>query len=194
MSIASRIGLSGILALFVACASTPKKVVIDSSPVRPTWMDTNKIAWDDGARVFLKSNHTVKGNERLNGCYDLARLDAKENLLSEIANDVRGRIDNAQQSISENAEVILGKVRSGQFEGQISGLRFSEQYFERYRIQDTERIDCYLLAEITLSDFNRTKQAVVNKVAEADPRLKEAIARQQIDFFARQPASSITTQ
>ena len=156
----------------------------------PEWVLSTQATWEKGGKVFFKTSYTIRGDERLNGCYDLARLDSKEALLSEIANDVKGSIDNAQQSLSENAETVLGKVRSGEFEGRITGLRFSKQYFERYTIGDTERIDCHVLGEITEADYNRIKRAVVQRVAEVDPRLKEAIAKKQIQFFNGKAATS----
>lgn len=143
-------------------------------------------------KYFIRSSHTVRGDERVNGCYDLARLDAKELLLSELANEVRGRIDNAQQSISENAEAILGKVRSGEFEGRITGLRFTEQYFERYLVGGMERIDCHVLGAINENDYNQVKRNVVHKIADVDPRLKQAITRGQIDFFTKKDRASDT--
>ena len=127
--------------------------------------------------------HNVRGDERVNGCYDLVKLDVKEAMLSEIANNVKGSIDNAQQSISENAEVILGKVRSGEFDGQISGLRFTDEYYERYAIGGVERIDCHIIAEMKQADYERVKRSVIDKVVAVDPRLKEAVTKKQINFF-----------
>lgn len=152
----------------------------------PTWVTETKVAWEEKEKILIRSTYSVKGNERVNGCYDLAKLDSKENLLSEISNDVRGTLDNAQQSISEDAEVILGKVRSGEFSGRISGLRFTDQYFERYTVGQTERVDCHTLSELKLSDYNRLKRMIVDRVAEVDPKLKEAITKKQIDFFKKE--------
>lgn len=178
-----------------SCSSTgPTKVVLDSSPERPDWVKGNKIIWEDSGNTYLRSTHTVNGSERINGCYDLAKLDSKENLLSEIANDVRGRLDNAQQSISENAEVLLGKVRSGEFEGKITGLRHLETYYERYRIGETERLDCQVLSEISRANYNTTKQAVLNKLIAIDQRIKEAITKKQVEFFSDSPAAQKTPE
>lgn len=181
------------LAVLAACSSSSKKdlrITIDTSASsKPDWVENQKSIWETGGKVFLKNTHTISGTERVNGCYDLAKLDTKETLLSEISNDVRGSIQHAQQSISESAEVVLGKVRTSEFEGKISGLRFTESYFERYRIGDTERIDCHVLAEMTMDNYNQTKRSVVNKVVAVDPKLKEAITKKQIDFFSRTPSS-----
>jgi len=171
-----------------ACSSlkVPQRVFLDSTLKKdspPEWVNQVKVSWEDKDKVFMRSSYTARGNERVAGCFDLARLDAKEKVLSEVNNDVRGSLDNAQQSISENAEAVLGKVRTASFEGKVRGLRFSEEYFERYLIGDTERLNCHVLGEMKLSDYNDLKRAVVDELSRVDARLKEAITKKQIDFF-----------
>ena len=195
-----------VLALFlVSCSTTmtKSKVILDSSSsTKPKWANSSKITWEKKGMVYLKATHTVQGNERANGCLDLAKLDAKENLISEIQNEVRGSLDNAQHSISEGAEIILGKARSAEFGGKISGLRFTESYWEKYQIgQIDQKLTCHVLAQIKMRDYTQTKRAVVNKVMKADPRLREAVAKKQINFFnpskpskpSKQPASTDDT-
>ena len=171
-----------------ACSSlkVPQRVFLDSTLKKdspPEWVNQVKVSWEDKDKVFMRSSYTARGNERVAGCFDLARLDAKEKVLSEVNNDVRGSLDNAQQSISENAEAVLGKVRTASFEGKVRGLRFSEEYFERYLIGETERLNCHVLGEMKLSDYNDLKRAVVVELSRVDARLKEAITKKQIDFF-----------
>ncbi|NBW98107.1 hypothetical protein EBR03_00905 [bacterium] len=171
-----------------ACSSlkVPQRVFLDSTLKKdspPEWVNQVKVSWEDKDKVFMRSSYTARGNERVAGCFDLARLDAKEKVLSEVNNDVRGSLDNAQQSISENAEAVLGKVRTASFEGKVRGLRFSEEYFERYLIGETERLNCHVLGEMKLSDYNDLKRAVVDELSRVDARLKEAITKKQIDFF-----------
>ena len=170
------------------CASGPatRRVWLDSSTHKdspPSWVEENRLTWEKGDKVFFRSVHTVRGDERVNGCYDLAKLDARETLLTEMATDIRGSLDNAQQSLNENAEIVLGKVRSGEFKGRISGMKHTEQYFERYRIGTDERVDCHVLSEITQKDYDDLKKRVVSNIQQADPRLKEAITQKQIEFF-----------
>jgi hypothetical protein len=180
------------------CASSGSKVgrvFIDSPNHKdssPEWTQKQKVSWESGSAVYFRDAHTVRGNERLNACYDLAKLDAKEVLLTELASDVRGRIDNANTSISESTEIVLGKVRTEEFGGRIVGLKTDETWFERYKIGDDERVDCFVLSKIRKSDYDRVKREVVDKVVEADPRIKEAIAKKQIEFFdnKRNPTSS----
>lgn len=174
-----------------ACSSTgPKRVTIDSSGDKPKWVEDNKTTWTDGDTVFFKSKNTVRGDQRENGCRDLASMDNREELLKGMASELKTAIDNAQTDISENAELVLGKVRSGKWEGRIVGLRDDQSWFERYQIRDdstaekTERIDCYILSKISKHDYAETKRAVVNKIVAVDPRLKEAITQKQIRFFS----------
>jgi hypothetical protein len=176
--------VSVMMGFIVGCVTTNSRVVLDKSPTKPTWVDSSKISWSENGKIFFKSSHTIRGNERIDGCYSLAQLDAKENLLSEISNDVKGTLDNAQENISEDAEAILGKVRSGEYAGKIQGLKFAEQYFERYKIEENERIECFLLSEITTADYSKTKKSVINKVLAADPRIKEAITKKHVNFFS----------
>jgi hypothetical protein len=191
------------VAVLGACSSSgPKRVTIESSLDKPSWIESNKLSWEKDGFVFYRSQQTVRGDQRVNGCYDLAALDAREHLLKGMADEMKGAIDNAQTDISENAELILGKVRSGKWEGRILGMQDEERYFERYQIRDEqahekiERIDCHVLSKISKADYNQTKQSVVNKMVAVDPRIKEAITKKQVDFFTeskpegqRNPAS-----
>jgi len=181
--------LTGVAAaLLTACSSMtliPTKVVVDTSAPdgRPKWANSTKILWEENNFVHLRASHTVKGDERVNGCYDLARFDAQESLLTELSVSIKGAIDNAQQSLSESAELILGKVRSGEFKGTIRGLRMTEQFHERYVIGEAERVDCFVLAEMKKRDYDALRLTLLNDLAAADPKLKEAILKKQIKFF-----------
>jgi len=178
------------LALLIGCAhSGTKKVTIDKSESTPDWVSDPKISYEKADKVFFIAKEEVRGDERLGGCYDLASLLNRENLLRSIADEVKGAIDNAQTSISENAENVLGKVRSGKWEGKIIGFRDVEKAFERYQLinsadgSNVERISCALLSEIKKSDYQETKRSVINKIVSVDPKLKEAITNKQIQFF-----------
>jgi hypothetical protein len=179
--------------ILISCSSTPpgqKRVWLDSSTHKdsaPGWVDGLKIIWEESGKVMIRSTQTVRGDERVNGCYDLAKLDAKEAILTELASEVRGSLDNAQQSINENAEVVLGKVRTGEYQGRITGLRHSEQYFERYRIGDVERVDCHVLSEMSRQDYDKVKRSVLDQLQKVDAKLREAITKKQINFFEKPP-------
>ncbi len=74
-----------------ACANVPQKVMLDSSTIgkpAPDWAQSTEVNWTNGKSVYFKAHYSVLGNERLNGCYQLAELDAKQALLTEISEDL----------------------------------------------------------------------------------------------------------
>lgn len=186
-------GLIGGALAITACSSNPKKNVVEAGNQenRPTWATGSKITWTEGDQVYFRSQYTIRGDERVNGCYQLARIDANTTLLREIAEDIRGQIDSAQQSISENAETILNQSVTSDFSGRVSGLRFLEQYHERYIASSTERVDCYVFSAIKKADYEAIRRSVVHKITEADPGLKAALNKKQIDFFSKNGNSSV---
>ncbi len=182
-----------VLGLALAgCTGPSKKVVADSSGSRPNWADTTRITWSEGDQIFFKQEYSVRGDERLNGCYQLAKLEAKESLVREIAEELKGQIDNAQQSLSESAELILSQVRSSEYGGKVTGMRFLEQYHERGTVSGTERLDCFVLAAVKKSDYEQIKRQILFKVSEADPDVKRAIKERSVKFFTDQPVEPKT--
>ncbi len=178
------VGLLSVLGMS-ACSSSGeiKKIVIDESDQKPSWVGDSRTAWEEGGKIYFRSSQQVRGNERLSGCYDLARMNAKTQLISEIQESIKGVLDTNEASISENAEIVLSKSRSSQFSAQVGGIRFSGEYFARYRIDDEERIDCHVLSEISKQDHTKLKRMVLSKVVEADPKIKEQIQKKHMEFF-----------
>jgi len=171
--------------IFGACSTTGlKKTILDSSGEKPKWVNSSKVVYFENDKILYRGSYTIKGNERVDACYDLAKLNSKEMLVSEIQTEIKGVIDNSIYGLSEQAEVVLGKSRSVEFAGTISGFRVTEQYFERYSVAEKERVDCYVLSEITKTDYNKTKSLIIDKVQEADPKIKEAIRNKHVDFFS----------
>lgn len=166
------------------CISEPKKI-LDPGPQskRPLWVESSKVTWTEGDTILIRAQYTVRGDVRINGCYQLARLDAKELILREISEEIRGEINNAQQSLSESAEEILTQSKSSIYGGRITGLRFAEQFHERYTIDSIERIDCFVLAHLKRSEYENIRRTIIYKIAEVDPELKRAIRDRQIEFF-----------
>lgn len=180
-----RLLATAILAL-TGC-STPaelKKIVLDESPgSAPAWVTDSKTAWEADGILNVRATQQIRGNERLSGCYDLARLNAKTLIVTEIQEEIRGLLTTHEASISENAEIVLSKSRSAEFNARAQGVRSVGEHFVRYRIGEEERIDCHVLSNISKDDYNRLKRAILYKVEEADPKLKEQIRQKHIDFF-----------
>ena len=175
-----------MLTLFIACSSGPaKKIVLDSStPNRPDWVDSSKLAWKDDKKIFFRGTYTIRGDERANACVDLAKLGVKEALITEIQEELKGAVDSAQDSIRADAEIILTNSRSARYQGAITGLRFTSSYWEKYAlINRDQRISCFVLGRISEVEFRQTKKNVLNKITRANPKLKEAITKKQINFF-----------
>ena len=113
-----KIILIGVVALILACSTSgPKKVVLDSEGDKPAWAEGTRVIWEKEDKVFLKSKYTIKGSERPNACFALAKMDSKEALISEVQNEVKGLVTETTQSISENAEILLSKSRASEFTG-----------------------------------------------------------------------------
>lgn len=170
----------------VGCGSVDKKSVLETGNPegRPDWVSSNKITWNEGDQIFIRTQYVIRGDERVNGCYQLAKLETKETVLREISEQIRGQIDSAQQSISEDAEAILNQSRSSEFKGRVIGMRNLEQYHERAKVSGTERIECFLLSSIKTQDYEKIRKEVVDKLVAVDSELKAALNRRQIDFFS----------
>ncbi|MGK5086012.1 hypothetical protein WDW86_00495 [Bdellovibrionota bacterium FG-2] len=193
-----KVTLTGVLltTVFLGCSSTGlKREWLDNSLHKendvPSFVRNSKTFWQDGDKYLFKTSQQVRGDERVNGCFDLAKLQTKENLVSEIKNDIKGTIDNAQTTLQESGETVLGKVRTAEFGGTLTGLRFTEEFYERFRAEQTERVECYVLSEISLAAYNTTKQGILNKIIAVDMRIKEAITTKQVEFFKAAPAIAI---
>ena len=168
----------------------PAKVVVDKSTSTPDWINESSVQKIVGDEVYIVSKETIRGDQRLSGCYELASFEAKNKLIRELGEEIRGAIDQAMPDISESTDSILTKVSSGKWEGKVVGLSTQEEYFERYRLfefndSDTykERIDCQVRMKISKSNLNRMKVGLVEEFKRADPRINEAIVSKQVDFF-----------
>ena len=172
------------LLVISACSSIGKRVLDSSSPRRPEWIDSSELTWRDDGKVFFKGNYVVRGNVRANACIDLAKLNVKENLITEIQEEIKGVLDTAQDSIREDAEIVFSKSQTSKYRGQIRGLRFTRRYWEKYASRDNKvKISCHVLGQINKKQYLKTKRNIVNKITNANKELKEAVIKKQIDFF-----------
>ena len=174
--------------VIASCSTTKTKTLIDSFGDKPSWAKSSNARWEENNEVFIRATSTVKGNEKVDDCYELAKLNVKEVLISELQNSIKGTINDTFQSMSASTEIILGESKTSEFAGQIKGLKFTEKYFEKSLMDGAERIECQILSEITQKDYDKMKHLIVNKVQEVDPTIKEAVKQKNIDFFAEPSA------
>jgi hypothetical protein len=203
------LGFLGLTLVLAACASGPKgskqpgRVVLDNSAhggVLPEWVNSGSVGWEQGDSIFLKSIYTVGGNQRVNGCYDLAKLEMKESLLSELSQDIKGELNLASEGISEGLDPLVTKSIRTNIEGTIKGLRVREQLFERYVVADVERVECFVQAAMSKVDYNKLKNSVLKQMSSVSDDVAAALRKRQKSFFGdgsdkkSDPVKSATSQ
>ncbi len=171
-----------------------RKLVIENSQAGdtlPDWVHSAKVSWDDQDTYYLKSMHSIRGDQRVNGCFDLAKLGAKENLSNEILSTVKGEVVTATTGLSEEENEALTRSVITNYSNNIRGLRVNEQAYERYLINDTERIDCYILFSVKKTDFKRMKNAIYEQAKTAT---EEILKNRQKSFLTTEADKNIQTE
>jgi hypothetical protein len=174
----------------LACSTSPKsnqgRVVLENSlkgEDMPNWVSDTKTNWEQDNNLYFKSSYTIAGNQRVNGCWDLAKLDMKESLLSELSQDIKGEINLANEGISEGLDPLITKSIRTNIEGQVRGLKTQEQLFERYTVNHVERIDCFVMGSMTKADYALLKNSVLKNLSSVSAEVAEAVRKRQKDFF-----------
>lgn len=170
----------------VADAKNYRKVVIDSSvnpESKPEWVGKSQMSWEQNGKIMMKGIFTIAGHQRVNGCYDLAKVEAKKSLLTSLQEEIKGYLDSGSSGLSESEEIIFKESVSASYKGKIQGMRYSENYFERYVIDQTERIDCFVMMELDKNDYFKLKRSVLNEASKLHPELEQALVQKQINFF-----------
>ena len=169
-----------------------QKTVLDNSvqgKSLPNWTRETKVSWSDQELIYFRSTYAVRGDQRVNGCYDLAKLNVKENLLSEMNNEIRGELNLADSGIAENTDPMITKAIQSSIEGKVRGLRITEEAYERYIVNHTERIDCFVLAEMTKGDYQKLKISVLTKLSSVSEDVSRALQKRQAEFFGSEGAA-----
>ena len=133
--------------------------------------------------MLIKSSQTMRGDQRLGSCFDLARMDLKSSLVTEITTQVKGELNVASEGTAEAGDLLVTKSVREEFEGQVRGLKSKEEYFDRYFIGDTESIDFFVLGAISKSDYERLKSSLVQKLSNGNGPVAEALRKRQAEFF-----------
>jgi hypothetical protein len=149
----------------------------------PLGLLTIKLGGEKEESLLLKGTQTVRGDQRVNACYDFAKMDAKENLISEIQATIRGEINQVSEGTTEIDQIALNKMLQQTVEGSIRGLRLTETAFERYEIKSVERIDCFVLMTLKKSDYQKMKNTLASQVKALSPELSNALLNRSVNFF-----------
>ena len=192
------IGL-GLLILQGCATSGPKPENIDKQVIDtgagtslPSWVQDTKTSWTSDGNVHkFKAFHSIKGDERLTACYELAKLNAQEQITSEIWMDFKAAVSHSAQGISESTEDLFIQSRNMETRGNLRGLRFSEAFHQRYLVNGVERVDCFVLGELTDSDYRQMRAHILKPILQADQMLRKAIEEKHIDLFRASGTSNV---
>lgn len=182
--------LSILLLNFYSCASAPegqKLVVLERSTKGndlPTWTSNSEMSWNNNDEIQLKGQYTLKGNQRVNACYDLAKGDARENLVSEMSVNFQSEINSYTQGISADENIELNKMFISQAKNKITGLRVSESAFERVLVNSEERINCFVLFSISKKSYQENMANAKSEVSKVNSEIIEKMKSRGLDFFS----------
>lgn len=182
--------LSLILLNFFSCASTPEAhnlVVLERSTRGndlPSWTSNSEMSWNKSDEIQFKGQYTLKGNQRVNACYDLAKGDARENLVSEMSVHFQSEINSYTQGISADENIELNKMFISQAKNKIIGLRTSEAAFERVLINSEERINCFVLFSISKKAYQENMMNAKSEVSKVNSEIIEKMRSRGLDFFS----------
>ncbi len=185
------LGIQFCLATLAGCSTmtnqaAKQRTVIDNSmrgAQLPAWVYGAESAWEEGDRYNFRSNYTINANQRINGCYDLAKLELTESLLSELRQDILGEVSLANEGISESMDPLITKSIRKAIVGNVKGLRIKSQVYERYLVNDVERVDCFVRGEMSRSDYTSLRQSVSRDVASVSDEVGMVVRKRQADFF-----------
>jgi hypothetical protein len=147
------------------------------------WVKESKTSWEKDELVYFKALYTVKGSQRLNGCFDLAKLEMSEMVLENIRHDIKGEIALANEGIAEEADPLITKSISKSFIGNIKGLIMVEQAYERYMLADNERLDCFVLSTISKQEYRQLKNHSLEQLISVSEDVARVVRKKQKDFF-----------
>ena len=149
-----------LISLFVGCSTPMKKIILNSSSSKkPEWVDSSDLSWEKDKRYFFKGDYTIRGDERVNACVDLAKMNVKESFITEIQEELKGALASATESIQNSAEILLTKSQLSKYQGSIRGLRFKSKYWEKYVLaNEEEKVSCYVLAEIDKKSYVKKQE------------------------------------
>lgn len=176
---------------FYGCSTSSKvqdhKIVLERSSGKnemPEWTTAAKQSWKKKDLLYIKGQYTVRGNQRVSACYDLAKSEAKENLITEMTSNFRNEINGYTQGLNEEENQELNKMFISEVNGKVVGLRLGETAYERSLINNVERINCYVLFEISESSYNETLRNSKKGISAVNKEIIEKLKDRGVDFMS----------
>jgi hypothetical protein len=184
--------LSLSLLNLMACASTPEAsnlVILERSTRSndlPTWTSNSETSWMKNEDIQFKGQFTIKGQQRTNACYDLAKGDARENIVSEMSVNFQSEINSYTQGISADENIELNKMFISAAKGKISGLRVSETVFERVLVNSEERINCFVVLSMSKKNYQENLMNAKSTVSQVNSDIIEKMKSRGLNFFSEE--------
>jgi len=178
------------LILFQGCQHTAptlnleKRILDQSYEDKPDWIKKTDVTWTEGSFIYYKNTFTVRGDQRVNACYELARLGLYESLISEIGSEIKAENNLASEGTLESESDLINKSVSENLSGYLKGVKVKSKAFERYVVKDNERVDCHLLTEISKSDYEKMKNRIGQEILSVSAEVTQALREKQKRFFS----------
>lgn len=185
-----------VLLLLTGCAvsgvNEQHRIVLEKSSresAMPGWISDSQVTWLKADKVFYKSQYSVRGDQRVNACFDLVKAEAKEKLVDEIRSNFKSETNGYTQGAGEIDNQELNKMFVSSVNSIISGFRLSESAYERYSINNNERIDCFVLYEMSLKDLTDLKLRMQSNKSNVNKEIQQAIIDRGVSFLTNTKAT-----
>lgn len=164
---------------------TSEKVILDQSyDKKPEWIQKQEVTWTEGKNIYYKNSYTIRGDQRINACYELARLSLYENIVSEIGSKFKAENNLASEGTLESENDLITKSVTENVSGYLKGIRIKSRGFERYSLKENERVDCHILTEISQSDYEKMKNRINQEIISVSADVAQQVRDKQKRFFA----------
>ena len=179
-----------VIFLLAGCSSNgikeQAKIIIERSTREnslPNWVSETKVNWMKDDKIFYKSQYSIRGDQRINACFDLAKAEAKEKLIDEVKTNFRSETNGYIQGAKEQDNIELNKMFISSVDSIISGFRLSETAYERFAISNSERIDCFVLYEMTAKDLSDLKTRILTRNSSVNKEIQKVIIERGVSFL-----------
>lgn len=174
--------------MFVGCATHSGKPIgrriIDSAYEagnRPAWVSDSRVTWQDEDDVYKRTAITLRGDQRIDSCFTLANAELRESFLLEINSMLKSELNIATEGTSEGDPQTVSKMILQITSGSANNIRVRESTYERYKVGESERIECFVLGSISKENYAKLRQNVFQKAI--SPKIQAAIEKRGENFF-----------
>lgn len=166
--------------------SVSEKITLEKSTGKndlPDWTEKPQNSWSMDDTYFFKSSYSVRGDQRVNACYDLAKAEARENILTEFKSFFSSEINGYTQGLNETDAQELNKMFVTSVKSHLYGLKLSESVHERYIIQNSEKIQCHVLLTMNKESLLKNIQTALSNGTKINGEVAKQMKDRAVKFF-----------